>query len=494
MNRKCLFIVFLSFSLSANAQNTYMDDFLQFRQNMQKDYDDFRNSIMEDYDKYLDSVWKEYEKFTGYKRDETPKPKVVPVFKPTDTPPKPVVVEPVVAPKSEPIPQPEPKPRPIAPSVPSTPSAPQVPSAPTLPSTPTPLPKMVTVDFYSNDIKMPAIENDIVIPPVNSRSDIAKAWKELKVSSLKNNIPTIKTMLRTLGMSDWGNAMLIEKYVESLFPQCDVDQQRIATQFLLSNLGYDVRLATNDNQIVLLIPFDEKIYDMPYLKIAEKTYYIYPDNNGQLMSCSLPEGDTGRKMGTIFSGNINIGIDYRSFTLSGAGIQVKGKVNTAIMPLLNSYVSLGISDIAKCNVDKSLRNSIVEQVREQVKGLNELQAANKILQFVQYAFDYATDEEQFGREKYFFMEENLFYPKNDCEDRSVFFAYLIREVLHLPVHLVHYPGHECTAVAYSSPLSNGTTYTYKGKTYYISDPTYVGANIGMCMPEYLSVKPEIEEW
>lgn len=490
MNKIHIITVLFTLSLNVNAQNTYMDDFQQFRQNMQKDYDSFRNSIMEDYDKYLDGVWKEYEKFTGHKRDKTPKPKVIPVFKLTDTTPKPVVVEPIITPKSEP----EPAPKPIAPHIPSAPFAPKIPSVPTLPSTPTPLPKMVTVDFYSNDIKMPAIENDIVIPSVNNRRDIAKAWKALKVSNLKDIIPTIKTVLSTLGMSDWGNVMLIEKYIESLFPQCDVDQHRIATQFILSNLGYDVRLATNDNQIVLLIPFDEKIYDMPYLKIAEKTYYIYPDNKGRLMSCNLPEGDTGRKIGTIFSGNINIGEEYKSFILSGAGIQVKGKVNTAIMPLLNSYVSLGISDIARCNMDKTLRNDIVEQVREQVKELNELQAANKILQFVQYAFDYATDEEQFGREKYFFMEENLFYPKNDCEDRAVFFAYLIREVLHLPVHLVHYPGHECTAVAYSSPLNNSTSYTYKGKTYYISDPTYVGANIGMCMPEYLSIKPEIEEW
>jgi hypothetical protein len=175
MNKIHIITVLFALSLSANAQNTYMDDFQQFRQNMQKDYDGFRNSIMEDYDKYLDGVWKEYEKFTRHKRDKTPKPKIVPVFKPTDTPSKPVVVKPVVTPKSEPKPKPEPKP--IVPSVPSTPSVPQVPSMPTLPSTPTPLPKMVTVDFYSNNIKMPAIENDIVIPPVNSRSDIAKAWK-----------------------------------------------------------------------------------------------------------------------------------------------------------------------------------------------------------------------------------------------------------------------------------------------------------------------------
>lgn len=492
---KYLFIIVISIlSLSANAQNTYTNDFQQFRENMLKDYDGFRKTIMEDYDKYLDGVWKEYEKFTGHKRDKSPKPKIIPTFKPSDVPDNPVVVEPVV-PKPTPEPKTPVKPSmPSTPQVPSTPTIPEKPNVPSIPSTPTSLPRMIVVNFYGNNIKMPAIEGDFVVPPVNCRSDIGKAWKALKNSCLRNNLQSIKNILGLLGMSDWGNAMLIEKYSETLFPQCDVDQQRIVTQFILSNLGYDIRLATNDNQIVLLIPFAEIIYDMSYLQIEGKTFYIYPDNNGRLMTCDLPQGDTGRMMGTRFRGNINIGSQYRNFSLSGAGIRVQGKVNTAIMPLLNNYVSLGISDIARCNVDRDLRNSIVEQVREQVKGLNELQAANKILQFVQYAFDYATDEEQFGYEKYFFMEENLFYPKNDCEDRSVFFAYLIREVLHLPVHLVHYPGHECTAIAYSYPLPNSVSYTYDGKKYYISDPTYVGANIGMCMPEFLNVRPEIEEW
>lgn len=495
--KRCNFvIVFLALFWNLKAQNTSMSDFQQFRQGMLKDYEGFRNSIMENYDKYLDGIWKEYDKFAGHKRDNTPKPKVTPVFKPEDPPMEPVAIEPVTPPKEEP----KPGQKPDVPSVPTTPSVlqvpsvPQIPNTPTVPSAPTPLPKMVSVNFYGTYIKMPAIEGECNIPEVNSRQDIGRAWRAIKDSKLNGNLHSIRTILGTLGMSDWGNAMLIEKYSEALFPQCDVDQQRIVTQYILSNLGYDVRLATNDNQIVLLIPFAEKVYEMTYLNIAGNNYYIYPNNNGRLMTYELPEGDTGKKMGTRFGGNINIGTQFRNFSLSGAGIQVHGRVNTSIMPILDKYVSLGISDVARSNVDKRLRNSIVEQVREQVKDLNELQAANKILQFVQYAFDYATDEDQFGREKYFFMEESLYYPKNDCEDRAVFFAYLVREILHLPVHLIHYPGHECTAVAYSYPLRNSTSYTYKGKTYYISDPTYVGASIGMCMPDYIGVRPEIEEW
>lgn len=37
------------------------------------------------------------------------------------------------------------------------------------------------------------------------------------------------------------------------------------------------------------------------------------------------------------------------------------------------------------------------------------------------------------------MEELLYYPQCDCEDRAVFYAYLLRYVLNLDCHLVKYP-------------------------------------------------------
>ena len=137
---------------------------------------------------------------------------------------------------------------------------------------------------------------------------------------------------------------------------------------------------------------------------------------------------------------------------------------------------------------------MVEQIRTQVAGLDEQDAANRILRFIQKGFPYATDDEQFKREKYFYFEETLYYPLCDCEDRAIFYAYLVHEILGLDVHLIQFPGHECTAVAFNQPVANGTSYEYKGKTYYICDPTYIGARIGRCMPSYAKESPQIEVW
>ena len=75
----------------------------------------------------------------------------------------------------------------------------------------------------------------------------------------------------------------------------------------------------------------------------------------------------------------------------------------------------------------------------------------------------------------------------------MFYTYLLRNVLGIDCQLVHFPGHEAAVVVLPSQI-NGTAYRYKGKVYYISDPTYIGASTGMCMPDFQNTAPEIEEF
>ena len=136
---------------------------------------------------------------------------------------------------------------------------------------------------------------------------------------------------------------------------------------------------------------------------------------------------------------------------------------------------------------------IIEQIKPQIQGLSQLEAANKLLRFVQFAFDYSTDVEQHGYEKPYFLEENFYYLKNDCEDRAIFYAFLIYNLLHLDIHLVHFSGHECTAICFTDDIK-GDCYTYDDRKYFICDPTYIGSTVGMCMDRYKKSKPEIERW
>lgn len=125
-----------------------------------------------------------------------------------------------------------------------------------------------------------------------------------------------------------------------------------------------------------------------------------------------------------------------------------------------------------------------------VEGKTTVQAANLLINFVQTAFEYKTDHQQFGYEKPFFVEETLYYPYCDCEDRSILYAFLIEELLHLKVVLLDYPNHIATAVLFEEPV-NGDQVTYQGKRFTICDPTYINAPIGKSMPQFKQTAPKV---
>jgi hypothetical protein len=164
------------------------------------------------------------------------------------------------------------------------------------------------------------------------------------------------------------------------------------------------------------------------------------------------------------------------------------------MEMLRHYPQTDIPVYAVSDVMPVLRDDVLSQIEPTIKDMSLKAAANKLLHFVQYSFKYATDDEQHGYEKPYFFEENFYYDKNDCEDRAVFFAYLVRRLLNLDVHLIHYPEHECTAVCFPDDSVSGDGYMYEGKRFVICDPTFIGALIGNCMPRYKSTTPKVELW
>ena len=74
----------------------------------------------------------------------------------------------------------------------------------------------------------------------------------------------------------------------------------------------------------------------------------------------------------------------------------------------------------------------------------------------------------------------MYYPYCDCEDRSILFSRLIRDLLGLDVVLVFYPGHLATAVHFTEDVK-GDYIIVDGKKYVICDPTYIGAPVGYTM-------------
>lgn len=455
---------------------------------MLQGYSSFRQGVLDDYDKFLDGVWKEYQQFKAVERDTVPKPQVAPKAQP-EPERKPWIMK-------QPEPSVEaPKPRPVE-TPKSQPATPPQPSAPVVPSA-----GSADFDFYGMTVSLPAVKVELP-SDMKQTAAFASAWRTLDKSDIRRNlIPALKSAAAGMGLNDYLTSELADSYIKGTLPQLGVNASLAMRHYILANMGYDVRIGVSSaGDAVLLMPFEQsQVFGRAYLTIDGKRYYMFfggdfPPEAGATVpvyTCELPsDADLGKKF-DLRVGPLNLPYKARKYHLSAAGIDVSGEFNANVLRLLYRYPQMPMGEYAMSEVLPDVRASFVAQVKEQLAGRPQIEAVDSLLQFVQSAFDYATDGDFHGFEKPNFFEETLFYDKCDCEDRAILYTYLLWHALGLRCQLLYFPGHESAAVALSEPIK-GDSYTHEGVTYYISDPTYIGSVTGMCMPNYRSTQPRVD--
>ena len=177
------------------------------------------------------------------------------------------------------------------------------------------------------------------------------------------------------------------------------------------------------------------------------------------------------------------------FEYAGNDYEIEVAYEKARVDFLGTYPQLDLELYFASKVGDATASPLLDQLSVAIDGMDEQEAVNFLLRFVQTSFKYKTDERQFGQENYLFPEETIYYPYSDCEDRSVLFAWLVRRLLGLEVVGLSYPGHVATAVHLKK--SNGDYIVHEGRRFTVADPTYVNARAGMTMPGYKNARPEV---
>lgn len=214
-----------------------------------------------------------------------------------------------------------------------------------------------------------------------------------------------------------------------------------------------------------------------------------------LLPCDPSRKDLGRghSLSLLFDNRplkLRSGRDKYS-ELDDGRIHLAYTVNEGVMKMLRDYPMMDLRRYITSVVMPQFQDSILEQMKPQLEDMTQCEAANALLHFVQYVFDYENDMVSHGHEKAYFIEENFYYDKNDCEDRSILYAFLVRSLLGLDVQIVEYPGHECTAVHFTDCVTYGSGYYLDGDFYLICAPSFIGASIGRCMPKYRTLQPQV---
>lgn len=355
------------------------------------------------------------------------------------------------------------------------------------------------VKFYGMDMLVPHIDFNIS-ERLDKVSDFARHWKALDEQDAAARIEeALMPKIQELGLNDYLAYEFLCAYMDSKFPTAGLSPKLSAVHYMLANLGYNARIAvaTKTGEPIILIPAEQKLYGVTYMTLNGTNFYVLGNRfakiaGSPLATCDLPKGaSSGKKFDMKIKG-LNIPKKERKFEVNHGNIRLSGTLNENLMPIVYRYPQMNTGDYAMSWLDQSLRDDLVRQVREQLGEKEKLAATNELLQFVQSGFEYATDDDFHGFEKPYFLEENFYYPKNDCEDRAILYTYLLWNALGTDNQLIAFPGHESAAVAIPGQNINGSSYEYGGKRYFISDPTFIGANTGMCMRRYETTSPTID--
>lgn len=375
-----------------------------------------------------------------------------------------------------------------------------------VPSQPPVVNKMSSPDemdfsFYGLELRAAKID-PIKVKSVRDH-DVFKSWNDYKKRDVSSVLTSLREHSTELGLNDWFVFQLVRKYADELLNAGTPIDRVVLEHYLLVGMGYDVRLARTERQLILLIPFEEEVYERGYIKIGGKDYYLFFDDLeadldevSVVYPCDPSKKDLGKgqSFSLLFKDkalNVSTGED-RQIDFDDGQIQIACTINPRVIKMLHNYPLMDLCNYASSVVLPQFHEAILEQLIPQLEGMSQCDAADALLHFVQYAFGYEEDDAQYGQEKVNFIEENFYYDKNDCEDRSVLYAFLIKTLLGLDVQFVHYPGHDCTAVRFTDCFTRGNGYYYGDDYYLICDPSYIGAPIGRCMPRYQHVQPSVK--
>ena len=322
---------------------------------------------------------------------------------------------------------------------------------------------------------------------------IADAYEAMCKADYKALVDDCRKVKKELNLNDWGIFLFVREASKTLCT--DENAAVVMQQFLLNELGYKSKMArrADRNQMLLFVAADCQVYGHPYFTKDGLNYYNLTSNEScQFYMCQedSPKAKSKLNMQVNHAPALNAGMVNSVHKNRSGSVAVSVDVPKSLMEFYGSMPQCDYSVYVNAEVNPSVASKVLSTLAPLVNGKSEAEAANLLINFVQTGFQYATDQEQFGYEKPFFVEELFYYPYCDCEDRSVLYSYLVSNLLKLDVVLLDYPNHIATAVCFNENVS-GDFVTVGGKKYVVCDPTYIGASIGKAMPQFKNVAAKV---
>lgn len=474
------FLLLSLFSVSVSAQTfeeykrQSLSDFKKYKSDRQREFKEYRDRVNAEFAEYMRQAWPQHEAQPATPAPHRPEPPQPVIKKPDDKPSNtPVAFGNVI-----------PTPAPVTPPQPATP----------LP-VPEPQPAQTAFTFYGTTCEVSlGTKHRFTLQSVDENA-VADAWVQLSSDVYLTIVSECLAWRDRLHLCDWGYVRFVERMAMSFFPSNKRNEALLLQMYVLTQSGYKVRIARAGNQLALLLPSPHDIYGYPYLSIRGCKYYIADPTMRQTSFCILDrefpkEQFFSLQISTEPQLSIQPSAAHSFLSKAYPDAVATIKVNRNLIDFYNDYPLCSWNVYAQASLSTYVKKQLYPVLKQAIAGKGKTAAANILINFVQTAFSYKTDEEQFGTERPLFADETFFYPYSDCEDRAILYAILVHDLLDLSVVLLQYPDHLATAVCFNEDIT-GDHLMLEGEKYLVCDPTYIGASVGDAMPQFKQVAAKV---
>lgn len=361
----------------------------------------------------------------------------------------------------------------------------------------------VSLDFFGIERNIPFPGNMILGKTGFREADASNAWNHLSRSGYVSTLDAIMELKETYTLSDWAMYQLVRSITEAVYNEYHINERVITQAYILAHLKYKVKAGYSGEKMVILLPFKEVVYQVPYVNIDGTDYAIFSydiintQNSVYTYSKDFPVSEYNfsleiDKMMKLGSDSAYVMKELPLWS-SIMGRNISVPVNMSYIEFTYDYPQTELSAYHRSVVDSETARILLREIRFQIlkKQYTKMEALSFILNLVQNGFDYKTDYEMFGRAKPLFIEESLFYGANNCKDRVLIFSWMVRNVLKMKTVMISYPGHVACGVDLEGLKYDGDIIRYRDTDYLVCDPTYINAPIGETMPKFVKTTPEI---
>lgn len=456
----------------AQTEKTAAEKYEEFRKKALGEYDSFRQKCNDEYVAFIRQVWQQFKM-----QPTKPKPKeepIPPVVLPIEEREKPIESRPIPFDNVLPAPTITPQPQPIEP----------------IKITPVPIKMPHSFVFFGTSLEVSLTPEERFHLKSCEEDAIADTWQILADGRFDGLLTECLSIREKRNLCDWAYLLMLRELTDSFLGKGS-NEATLLAGFLYCQSGYKMRFARQNGHLCILYSTLNYLYDRASWIIDGERFYAEDNTQGDIYVCkaSYPR-ETALSLAIPKIPTLDEDLSEQRTRTSSRYPEIQANI-TNNKNLINFYATYPTSMYnddfgtrwafyANTPASEEIRQQLYPYLREAIQGVSQQEAGNRLLNWVQTGFEYAYDNEIWGEDRAFFPDESLFYPYCDCEDRSILFSRLVRDLMGLEVILLYYPGHLATAVCFTENVP-GDYLIIKGKRYVVCDPTFINAPVGYTM-------------